>query len=130
MEKVLILYEDNGLWRYDDKEYFESVAKLRREKNVRGPLNDSSIASSISLISVIGLYTTPWKATDCPMLLVLLYGWPYSLIGYLKPFCSKDPGNIPVQKFELKVKLNNLLLAVRCQNHLLSRSPNIVAHVE
>ena len=38
MEKILIRYEGNGLSRYDVKEYLESAPRIRREKNVRGPL--------------------------------------------------------------------------------------------
>ena len=38
MEKTLIRYEGNGLSRYDKKEYLESAFRIRREKNVRGPL--------------------------------------------------------------------------------------------
>ena len=37
-EKILIRYEGNGLLRYDEKEYLESASRIRREKNVRGPL--------------------------------------------------------------------------------------------
>ena len=36
--KILIRYEGNGSSRYDENEYFESASKIRREKNVRGPL--------------------------------------------------------------------------------------------
>ena len=32
--------------------------------------------------------------------------------------CSKDSGIVPIRNSPLKVKLNNSLLAVRCQNHL------------
>ena len=35
MEKTLIRYQGNGSLRCDDKEYFESVSKLKREENVR-----------------------------------------------------------------------------------------------
>ena len=40
MEKVLIQYEGNESSRYNNKEYFELVAKLKRETNIRGPLKD------------------------------------------------------------------------------------------
>ena len=35
---VVIRYKGNGLSRYDEKEYLESSSRIRREKNVRGPL--------------------------------------------------------------------------------------------
>ena len=38
MEKILLRYEGNGSSRYDEKEYLESASRIRREKNVRGPL--------------------------------------------------------------------------------------------
>ncbi len=40
MDKVLIRYQGNGSSRNDDKEYFESESKLRREKNAREPLKN------------------------------------------------------------------------------------------
>ena len=38
MEKILVRCQGNGSSRYDDKEYFELVVRLRREESVRGPL--------------------------------------------------------------------------------------------
>ena len=38
MDKVILKYEDNGSSRYDGKEYFELVSKVRRNEDVRGPL--------------------------------------------------------------------------------------------
>ena len=35
---IIIRYEDNGLVRYDGKEYVESLSKVRREKNATGAL--------------------------------------------------------------------------------------------
>ena len=38
MEKILIRYKGNGSSRYDEKEYLASASRIRREKNVTGPL--------------------------------------------------------------------------------------------
>ena len=38
METILVKYKGNGSSRYDEKEYLESAFRIRREKNVRGPL--------------------------------------------------------------------------------------------
>ena len=36
MERILIRYQGNGSSRCDDKKYFDSASKLKREENVRG----------------------------------------------------------------------------------------------
>ena len=38
MDKILTRYDGNGSSMYDKKEYLESASRIRREKNVRGPL--------------------------------------------------------------------------------------------
>lgn len=40
METILIRYQGNGSSRYDDRVYFESASKLRKEKNIRAPPPD------------------------------------------------------------------------------------------
>ena len=39
--KILIKYKGSGSSRYDEKEYLESASRIRREKNVKGPLKIS-----------------------------------------------------------------------------------------
>ena len=38
MDKALVRYIDNGLTRYDGKEYIETVSKLHRHNSPSGPL--------------------------------------------------------------------------------------------
>ena len=37
IDKILIKYQGNGSSRYDEKEYYESASKLRREKTSEDP---------------------------------------------------------------------------------------------
>ena len=55
MEKLLSRYEGNGSSRYDEKEYLESASRIRKEKNVRGPLK-------IGEYITINTKSSIWKA--------------------------------------------------------------------
>ena len=55
MDTIIIRYEDNGLVRYDGKEYVESLSKVCREKNATGALQ---IGESIT----VNTKSQFWKA--------------------------------------------------------------------
>ena len=55
MDSIIIRYEDNGLVRYDGKEYVESLSKVRREKRAPGALQ---IGQSVT----VKTKSSVWKA--------------------------------------------------------------------
>ena len=55
MDTIIIRYEDNGLVRYDGKEYVESLSKVCREKSATGALQ---IGESVTVKTKLRF----WKA--------------------------------------------------------------------
>ena len=110
MDKVLIRYQGNGSSRYTNKVYFESESKLRREKSARGPLRSNYQDQKSHLEGSCSQYQPQCTSKEEKETA--------EKQAATVQTCSKDLGIVPVPNSPLKVKPNNSLLAVRCQNHL------------